>query len=616
MNAETTFLPLLLVLLLAFLVPPLLARFRWLPGVVGQILAGLVIGRSGFDLIRSDFTLDFLAEVGLAFLMFLSGLEIDFSVLLPARETGRKRLLPMIVAVSSFAGTLSLAAALSLFVTRRGWPGDPWMLALILSTTSLGVVLPVLKERGLSSGVFGQAVLLAAVLADFATMFLITVFVAVRSTGLSLKILLVGVLFVAALLAYRAGLARMRLLRKSHFIEDISAASSAQTKVHGAIALLMAFVVLSHFLGTEMILGAFLAGAVLSLLNPAGYDPVRHRLEGIGFGFFIPVFFITVGIRFDLVALVKDPGALRFAALFLAAAFVIKVVPALLFRFLFGWKETLAAGFILSARLSLIIAAAGIGLRLGAIDETAQGAFILIAAATSTIAPMAFNAVLPPRRRRREDRVCILGVSSLGLNAARELRTHDEKLVFLESDPEQARSAREAGFEVVAAADPLAELAKMERDTTKAVLILSSDDRRNLDAGRQASELGFRQVIALSNAPKEQHGIDRPGFLTFSPSLYQTTLLAVMVSYPDLFRILTTPQEGQAVREIRVQNPGVAGRRLRELGMGGNVLVLNIHRDRQTLVPNGNTVLEMGDVLTVVGDRQRLKGIEDWIEWR
>ncbi len=617
MEPNTSFLPLLLVLLLAFIIPPLLSRARWLPSVVGQIIAGLIVGRSGFKLIQSDFTLEFLAEVGLAFLMFLSGLEIDFTMLFAAGEKGRKRFLPLTIGFVSFGATLALALVLSFSVTGRGgWAGDPWMLALILSTTSLGVVLPVLKERNLCSGAFGQTVLLAALLADFLTMFFITIYVAIRSTGLSLNILVVGVLFVAALIAYRIGQAQMRVLRKAHFLEDISAAPSPQTKVHGAIALLVGFVILTQFLGTEMILGAFLAGAVLSLLNPTGYEPVRHRLEGIGFGFFVPVFFIAVGIRFDLVALVRNPRALLFAVIFLVAAFAIKIVPGLLFRLLFSWKETFAAGFLLSARLSLIIAAAGIGLRLNAIDETAHGAFILIAAASSTIAPMAFNGVLPHRRRRKEDRVCIVGVSSLGLNAARELKSHDEKVLFLESDRQQARSPKEAGFEVVVSGDPLAELGKLDRETTKAVLVLSSDDAKNLEIGRRASSLGFKRVIALANRPSQRHDTLRPDVLTFSPSLYQTTLLAVMVSNPDLFALLTSPKEGQLAREIHVYNPTVAGHRLRELRLGGDVLVLNIHRENQALIPSGNTRVEMGDILTVVGEREKLREIADWIEWR
>lgn len=615
MEANTVFLPLLLVLLLAFLVPPIFSRVRWLPSVVVQILVGLIIGRSGFNLIRSDNTLEFLAEIGLAFLMFLSGLEIDFTILFPSTG-GIKRFKPLFAASASFAATLALAALLSFDVIKRGWSGDAWMLALILSTTSLGVVLPVLKERNLSSGVFGQSVLLAALLADFLTMFLITVYVALRSTGLSLNILLVGVLFVVALLAYRLGLLSMRRLRKSHLLEDLTSHTSVQTKLHGAIALLMGFVILANFLGTEMILGAFLAGAVLSLINPSGYEPIRHRLEGIGFGFFVPVFFIAVGIRFDLVSLVKDPKALMFAGLFLVAAFVIKIVPTLFFRFIFGWRETFAAGFLLSARLSLIIAAAGIGLRLGAIDETAHGAFILIAAASSTFAPMAFNALMPFRRKKKEARVCIYGISSLGLKAARELRNHDERVLFLESDRRQARNAAEAGFETIISDDLQGELRKLDRELIKAVLILSSDDARNLEVARMVRDLGFKKVVALANRPSQRTDTEDPEILTFSPSLYQTTLLTILVSNPDLFALLTAPKEDQFAREIRVRNPTVAGHLIRELRLGGNVLVLNIHRGDHAIIPSGNSRLEIGDILTVLGEREELREIADWIEWR
>ncbi len=614
MEDQFVFLPLLLVLLLAFIVPPLLSRIRWLPSVVGQIIAGLIIGRSGFKLIQADFTLDFLAEVGLAFLMFLSGLEIDFSLIFPAHTKGFKRFMPFAAGFGSFGLTFGMAAYLSFFLTQRGWAGDPWMLALILSTTSLGVVLPVLKERNLSTGMFGQTVLLAALLADFLTMFFITIYVALRSSGLTLDILLVGVLFVTALFAYRLGIIRMRRKTRGRLVEDFTH-PSPQTRVHGAVALLIGFIILSQFLGTEMILGAFLAGAVVSLLTRSGYEVMRHRLEGIGFGFFIPLFFITVGIRFDLPALVRDPQALIFAGIFLVAAFVIKIVPSLLFRFLFSWRETLASGFLLSARLSLIIAAAGIGLRLGAIDETAHAAFILIAAATSTLAPLAFNTTLPSMEGKEGRKICICGVSSLGLRAARDLKNHDEKVVFVESDPEQTKNVEEAGFEVILGGDLWGTLKTLDPESFKAVLILTSDDGRNLKIGREAADLGFSRVIALLNRPSQTEDREVPGVLTFSPSLYQTTLLSVLARNPDLFTLLIAEEEDQISREIYVRNPEIAGRLIRDLGLGGNVLVLSIHRENHVLIPNGNTRLEKGDCLTVLGEREELKELSKRFEW-
>ena len=157
------------------------------------------------------------------------------------------------------------------------------------------------------------------------------------------------------------------------------------------MALMLAFVILAKFLGTEMILGAFLAGAVLSLLDKPADEQARQHLDAIGFGFFVPLFFITVGIGFDFRKLLGDKNTLLLAPLLLVAAFAIKILSALILRLSFNWRQTFAGGFLLSARLSLIIAASGIGTSLGIIQESTNAAFILIAALTSTLAPLLFN---------------------------------------------------------------------------------------------------------------------------------------------------------------------------------------------------------------------------------
>ena len=162
---EQRFLPLMLVVLLAFFVPVLLARFRRIPVVVGEIVAGIIVGPSILGLVHGDdHTLELLAEIGFAFLMFLSGLEIDFSVLLAASKSKKKTdKQPGTLGLSGFSFGITLLSALAIGfgLFSAGLVRDPWMMTLILSTTSLGIVVPILKERGLSSSRFGQTILLA-----------------------------------------------------------------------------------------------------------------------------------------------------------------------------------------------------------------------------------------------------------------------------------------------------------------------------------------------------------------------------------------------------------------------------------------------------------------------
>ena len=274
MEETLSFIPLLTVIFLAFIVPIILSRFKRLrlPIVVGELIAGIIVGRSGFGWVgQHDPVLDLLSEFGFVFLMFLSGMEIDFSSLgmfgNGAVRNKPKKLGPVQLGVISFALTLALSILVGFGFSQFGLVQNPWMMALILSTTSLGVVVPVLKEKELSSGSYGQSLLVAALIADFATMFLITVLVAAVSKGLSLDILVIGVLFVAFFLMYRFGMFffnRLAVVRRT--IEELSHAT-AQIKVRAAFTMMLIFVALSETIGTELILGAFLAGAIVSLLK-------------------------------------------------------------------------------------------------------------------------------------------------------------------------------------------------------------------------------------------------------------------------------------------------------------------------------------------------------------
>ncbi len=404
MDEARSFAPLLIVVILAFLVPLLLSSVRGrlaIPIVVGEIVAGMIVGRSGFGWVSHDnVALDLLKELGFVLLMFLSGMEIDFRGLRAVdsnRARRESRWSPLRVAILNFAITLLLAGVLAWGLKWIGATKDPWMMALILSTTALGVVVPILKEARLSQTIFGQTILLATVIADFTTMFLISVLVAVISRGLTAEILLVFLLFVAFFFAARFGTFLSRIESVQRVIEELSHAT-AQIKVRAAFSTLLIFVVLAERLGIEIIVGAFLAGAIVALLRTPEDSALSSQLEAIGFGFFIPIFFIMVGVDFDLPALLSSNAALLSVPLLLLAAVAVKVIPALVFRLNHSWREALAAGILLCPRLSLIIAAAAIGEKLGVIDASVNAGIVLVAIVTVTASPLAFFRVLPEAR--------------------------------------------------------------------------------------------------------------------------------------------------------------------------------------------------------------------------
>ena len=404
MEEARSFAPLLIVVILASVVPLALSSVRGrlaIPIVVGEIVAGMIVGRSGLGwVLPENQALELLKELGFVFLMFLSGMDIDFRTLRGtrgARASARWRPLPL--AALNFGATLLFAGAFAWGLKWIGATTDPWMMALILSTTALGVVVPILKEAGLSQTMFGQTILLATVIADFVTMFLISVLVAVISRGLTAEILLVFLLFVAFFLAARFGTFLSRIESLQRLIEELSHAT-AQIKVRAAFSTLLIFVVLAETLGIEIIVGAFLAGAIVALLRTPEDRELASQLEAIGFGFFIPIFFIMVGVDFNLPALLASSDAILAVPLLLIAAVAVKVVPALVFALNHSWREALAAGILMCPRLSLIIAAAAIGKKLGIIDESVNAGIVLVAIVTVTSAPLGFMKIFPARREK------------------------------------------------------------------------------------------------------------------------------------------------------------------------------------------------------------------------
>jgi CPA2 family monovalent cation:H+ antiporter-2 len=616
MHDTRTFAPLLLVVGLAFLVPLLLSRLKRLrlPIIVGEILAGILVGRSGLGWVgHEDPLLHLLAQLGFVFLMFLSGMEVDFSALLLSRgkagvpPSSRERWGPLSLGTLSFLGTVLLSALAGWGLWKLQLVRNPWMMALILSTTSLGVVVPVLKEHRLSNGRYGQTLLIAALIADVMTMLLITALVAVLSGGAAQRILLIGVIFAAFFLVYRLGsfLKRVTVVRRT--LEELSHAT-AQIKVRAAFALVLVFVALSEVMGTEVILGAFIAGAIIALLRTEHDVGLLHQLEGIGFGFFIPVFFIMVGVTFNLPSLLTSPGALWLLPLLLLSAVVVKLVPALVFRLGYSWKETLGAGAMLSARLSLIIAAAAIGTRLHAISESVNAAIILVAIITVTLAPAVFLRLVPGQRPSRHWPIVVIGAGELGLQVAKQLQAHHDEVVVVDADRERALRAIQHGFPlVVATADePNPELDYVLRRARTAVCTYNDTELSYRICRFLRATYKLDNIVAQVAEPKELLRFQELGVTTLNPAMDRAAMLVLLARNPATLALLTRTDDNNAVWEVVLGNDAFEGRMLRDLNLPGDVLIVAVRRDGELLIPHGNTRLALGDRLTLIGSPESI----------
>jgi Kef-type K+ transport system membrane component KefB len=376
--AQPGFGGLLVVVSVAFLAPFMLGLFPMLrlPSVVFEIVAGILIGPSVFGWVEVDQTIEVLALIGLAYLLFLAGLEIEFSQL-------RGRLLRL--ALLGWAISFALAAVAGYGLKLAGLVNTPLLVAIILSATSLGVIIPVLADVGELNTKFGQLVLAAASIADFGAVILLSLFFSGESGPGSTAVLLsvfVGLLLVTFFVVRTAERSR-RVEEDLLRLQD----SSAQIRVRAAMVLMIAFVALAESLGLEVILGSFAAGALLGLLDQdkrVTHPNFRTKLEAMGFGFFIPVFFVTVGLRFDLQTLLDDPGNLAMVPIFLAALLLVRGLPALVYRRFIGPQRAVVAGVLQATSLPFIVAAAAIGMELGAIDA-AEGSALIAAGLLSVL---------------------------------------------------------------------------------------------------------------------------------------------------------------------------------------------------------------------------------------
>jgi Kef-type K+ transport system membrane component KefB/Trk K+ transport system NAD-binding subunit len=529
-------------------------------------------------------------------------MDIDFSALgLTGMAKPRKgqQWGPIPLGIVSFVLTLVLAFIFSFFLWQRELVRNPWMMALILSTTSLGVVMPVLKERGLISSLFGQSVLMAALVADFATMLLITVVVAVLSTGLTFDILLILLLFVAFFLMYQVGrlfFNQIPVIRQA--MQELSHAST-QIKVRAAFTVMLIFVVLSETLGTEVILGAFLAGAVMALLRTPDDADLAHKLEAIGFGFFIPIFFIMVGVDFNLASLSESPDALLLVPLLMLGAVITKFIPVLIFHLSFSWRETLAAATLLSARLSLIIAASAVGLRIGAISESVNAAIVLVAILAVTLAPLLFVRLLPADSQRRSQLILVAGAGDLGLQLAEQLQAHGERVMVVDPKEERVRRARQHGF----AADLLRldEASLGPDESLEAVVATFLDSDLNFRVCQIARAAGIERVVAQVHQPADLTRFEQIGVRTMNPAIDRVALLVLLVRNPTTYNLLTRTDDTTAVGEIVIRDGECVGKTLQQVRLPGDVLVVALQRDGELLLPHGNTQLQLGDRLTLAG---------------
>jgi Kef-type K+ transport system membrane component KefB len=387
---------LVVVLAVAAAVPLLLAAMPKLPlpGPVLEIVAGVILGPAVLGWVHIDTSLRTVSTIGLAFLLFLAGLEIDIQHFRGARARQ---------AGLGLLGTIVLAAVVGGALKAGGLVESPLLIGIILVATSLGLIIPILKDAGAIERPVGQLAVAGASLGEVSAVVLLSLFFSEKSSGIGVKLLLLGGLAVLVTLVVIVSMHAGHSMKLSSVINRL-ADTSAQIRVRLSMLLVVGLATVALHLGFEAILGAFIAGGVLRLIDPDAErtHPQFHiKLEGLGYGFLIPTFFVTSGLQFNLSALFASTGTVLRVPLFLAALLLVRGLPAFIYRRGgLTTREILAAGLLQAISLPFIVAATTIGLQLGAI-RTANAAALVAAGLLSVIIYPVL--ALPLLRRKGND---------------------------------------------------------------------------------------------------------------------------------------------------------------------------------------------------------------------
>ncbi len=339
------------------------------PAVVVEIALGIAVGPNGLGWVEIDVPLEVMSLLGLAFLLFLAGLELDLRSLRGER---------LRLAALSFGASVLLGLVVGYGLRFSGLADAPMLIAVALVATSLGIVVPVLKDSGEAGTELGQLVIAAASIADFGAIILLSLFFTGEDDSATSQLILIA-LFAALVALVALSLSRAERSSRVHGALLSLMDTTAQIRVRGAWLLLVVLVALAAELGLELILGAFAAGAMLAIVDrdDSMTHPLLHtKLEAAGYGIFIPAFFVVSGMRFDLAALTSSASALAQVPVFLVALLLVRGLPALSYRGLVGYTRARAAGLLQATSLPFIVTATMIGSELGLVEADTAAALV------------------------------------------------------------------------------------------------------------------------------------------------------------------------------------------------------------------------------------------------
>ena len=594
-------LSLFLVVLLALVIPIFMARFQIsnVPTAVAEIIVGIVMGSSGFNLITSTHDLTFLSNLGVILLMFLSGMEIDFDLLQrknnpKGKSQAGKMVDPLKTAIIAFIGIVVMAFVLAYILRLTGLLSEVMLAAIILMTVALGVVIATLKEKDILGRPIGQTILLTAVLGEVIPLLLLTIYASVNG-GNAEQLWLIILLFAAAIFLLR------RFKQPYLWFAKITKATT-QLDIRLAFFLIFALVTVAERVGAENILGAFLAGVVMKLLEPS--EATRDKLTSIGYGFFIPIFFIMTGVGLNLRSLFAHPSSLMLLPVLVIFLFIAKAPVVLTYMRYFQKKNAFAGGFLTATTITIVLPTLQVARKLHAITSTQSDAFILAAVIVCILSPIVFNSnfVLLPEDKIKE-KVAIVGANAVTVPVAHDLHANWYSVKMFTDKKNQYKTYDSR-------VENLTFLPNLDEETLEKDGVFDGDivvaanraDEDNIKIARMAKKKGVNRVIArLSEVDsKTLTEFNEKGIEVFNSTNVHAALMRAMIESPTVYRIMTDTKN--ILYSVKVKNTHYTGRQLMDLEFIDQITVSRIKRGDEWLIPRGATVIEPGDILVFSGE--------------
>ena len=563
-----------------------LPRLR-IPIVVAELVIGVAAGRSGAGVIHSDAAVAFLSSFGLLYLMFLTGTEVDLDFFGLGRSPGPWLRRLRVIALWCFLLTITGSLALGWFLQLHHLVKHGIAVGLVMGSTAITVAVPVLKEAGQIDSRLGKATLAAAVLLDFGSLFLITVDAVVTTRG-PVQLLPAFLLFipVVALVRLAPGLRRWLLPAK--------APATSQVGVRFSLALIVALVALAQQLGSQVGLAAFLAGVIISLTYGPDMAVLRDRLDALGYGLMVPVFFIMVGANLHVRPLLSSPRGLLLVAALLLGGTVVTLAGSLVLRFVLPWRSTLSAGAMLASRLTVTIAGATIAQQAGLITATSTTAIIVASVLSAVILPPIATWLAPRAVAAAPEGVLAIGDTHWLKVASRHLDGAAGNVTTVQ--PEVGEDAW---------------IERLQLESYALALVFTESEEDNLTLSARLREQGLARVLCLVASEDGLYRARASGALGFLPELAPIQVLEAMVRAPAAWEVLSENARGLSVATAVVGAQGPLGVRLDRLELPRDVLCLAIRRGAEIVVPRGPTRLERGDQLTLMGDAEVLARVRE-----